>query len=748
MRKKFIRPVIFSMVILTMIQLFFASTLQFNYDFESFFPKQDKDLNYFLAHREQFGNDNDFLLASVSRKQGIFDTTFLQQTAHLTNELKTAPYVTNTTSLATAKNQLITFSGPFTAPFVHLHDAQRLAIDSNLIFQYPDIVGTLISKDAKHLCIFIETATIHSKTANDSLITGIETILEKYDLGTIHFSGRYKAEQVYIDRMKIELGIFIGTSSVLIVLFLFLTYRSFLGIVIPLIVVTLAVIWSLGTMGMFNKPIDLMTVLLPTIMFIVGISDVIHIISKYVEEIQRDNDKERAIKITIKEIGLATFFTSLTTAIGFFTLYTTNITPVQQFGIFTGVGVFIAFFIAFITLPLVLDKIPLEGLLKRQLSWEPFLGKLYLIVVKRRVLIGLSAIALTIAAFSTLPLIDIDVKLIDELNEGDPLKDDFVFFENEFSGVRPFEMALETTNASSTLFDEECLKEIEQVQTYLKDSILVNSMMSPISAIYALNRAQNGGIPEYYRLPQSKKQLRTSIRYLKKAKHSKQMQLLVTEDWRRGRLFGRMGDIGSKAMKIKTARLIRFSSQFKHVKFHPTGSVTLIDKSNYNLSTNMLEGLAIAFVIVAFIMGFLFKSGRIIFISLIPNIIPLLLVAALLGITGIGLKISTAIIFTIAFGIAVDDTIHFMTKLKIELNKGKSLLYALKRTFISTGKAIIITSCILSGGFLTLIFSTFNGTFYTGLLVSLTLVFAVLADLLLIPILLLYFYPNKKFTKQ
>lgn len=731
------------LIIGTIVQGYFASTLVFNYDFESFFPKNDPDLEFFQEHRKQFGNDNDFLLVSLTQEGSVFDTTFLQRVATLTKEIKKAPKVINASSLPTVKNELITFSGPFSTPFVHLHDQDRLALDSALIFQYPDLVGTLISTDGKYLCVFIETETINQKEDSDSLVFGVEGALKKHGFEGAHFSGRYKAEQVYVDRMQIELAIFIGTSAILIILFLFFTYRSFLGVIIPLSVVLLAVVWSLGTMGMFNKPIDLMTVLLPTIMFIVGISDVIHIISKYLEEV-RTKPKKEAIRISIKEVGMATFFTSLTTAIGFFTLYTTEILPVQQFGIFTGIGVFLAFFIAFSLLPVVLHKFPIEHLKNRSHSWEPFLHRFLLWVFKFKKMILVSAIAISIGAIALLPSITIDVKLIDELNEGDPLKDDFVFFENSFSGVRPFEMALQVNDSSTTLFDQECLAEIETVQRYLIDSIHVNSITSPVSVMYALNRAQNTGLPESYTMPSTNSQYRKTMRYLKKARRSKKFDRLVNDPWTKGRLFGRMGDIGSAKMKVQLQKINTFCRQFKYVSFRPTGSVMLIDKSNYSLSTNMLEGLGVAFVIVALIMGFLFKSARIIFLSLIPNVVPLLLIGALLGVTGIGLKISTAIIFTIAFGIAVDDTIHFMSKLKIELDKGKSLLYAIKRTFISTGKAVIVTSIVLSAGFMTLILSNFNGTYYTGLLVSLTLVFAVLADLLLIPVLLVYFFPNKK----
>jgi len=180
------------------------------------------------------------------------------------------------------------------------------------------------------------------------------------------------------------------------------------------------------------------------------------------------------------------------------------------------------------------------------------------------------------------------------------------------------------------------------------------------------------------------------------------------------------------------------------LQYKITGTSQLIDLNNSYLSKSMIFGLLIAFGVIALIMGILFRSVRIIIIALIPNMLPLLMIGALMGFTGIPLKVSTSIIFTIAFGIAVDDTIHFMSKLKLELAKGKSMLYALKRTYLSTGKAIIVTSIILCGGFVTLIFSGFLGTFYIGVLISLTLLFAVVADLTILPVMLIFFYGNRR----
>lgn len=725
--------------------LFFSTKLTFNYDFESFFPKGDPDLEFYMNHREKFGKDNTFLLVSAKNEPSIYDVNFLKKYDSLAKAIKELEHVNEVISLTELKNELITPTGVYGVPFIHLDHPEKHATDSALISNYPELVDNLISRDAQHLSLMLWVDSIDTKEKNDQLIGSIDSLLANSGLET-HFSGRFKAEHIYVNRMQIELGFFILCSMVLIVLFLYITYRSLLGVIIPLFVIMLSVIWSLGTMAIFHKPIDIMTVLLPTIMFIVGMSDVIHILSKYIEELRAGRTKDEAIKTTVKEIGMATFFTSLTTAVGFFTLYSTGIKPVQEFGLFTGIGVFFAFIITLSLLPLILKKFPTDKILaKKDTSWEPWLKRLFIWVLKNKKSISFSTLALLIISGIGIATIKIDVKLIDELNEGDPLKDDFIFFEENFSGVRQFDLSIKTKDTTQHLITYETLLELEDLHHYLEDSFGVKSSISPYSLVCAINRSMNGGNPDYYTLP-SKQALKKQQRILKKAVKSDKLKFYITQDLKEGRLFGRMGDIGSDRIKMRLDAFNQYKNNYKHLDLKATGSALLIDKSNYNLSTNMLEGLAIAFVIVAIIMGFLYKSTKVIVISFIPNIIPLVVIGGLLGFTGIGLKISTAIIFTIAFGIAVDDTIHFMSKLKIELEKGKSKLYALKRTFVSTGKAIIQTSFVLSGGFLMLIFSNFNGTYYTGLLVSITLVVAVIADLLLIPILIVYFYNPKKKT--
>ena len=583
-------------------------------------------------------------------------------------------------------------------------------------------------------------------------MTSVYEMLGHFSFDKIHFAGKVVAEVVYVEKITLEFLIFFSISSVMIVGFLVLAFRSVWGVMLPLTVVLLSVMFSLGVMAATGKNIDILTVLLPSIMLVVGMSDVIHIITKYLDELRFGREKIEAIKITFKEVGLATLLTSITTAVGFLTLMTVDIVPIQDFGMYSAIGVLVAFALAFLVIPaaLVLMKTPEVSKKKvTDLFWYTNLHKFlrWILHFKKVLLIG-SIVLVFVSAYG-ISLIRIDSKLIDEVKDGDPLKEDFVFFETHFSGARPFELAVEMQDSTLSVFDYEVIQELNRVQNNLMNEYEVNNIVSPVTIVKTIHRAMNGGLPAYFTVPENKAVYKKIYRIIKKIKKSEMLTQIVSDDWRFARFSGNMHDLGLIAVEKKKDNFNAFAdANFDKEVFKSTvtGSSLLIDKSNKSLSSNMIEGLSVAFIIISIIMGVLYRSVKMIIIALIPNIIPLMLIGAIMGYTGIELKMSTAIIFTIAFGIAVDDTIHFMSKLKLELAKGKSSLYAMKRAFLSTGKAIIVTSCILSAGFMILVFSQFKGSFYTGLLVSLTLIFAVLADLILIPILITYFYkkPNTK----
>jgi predicted RND superfamily exporter protein len=259
------------------------------------------------------------------------------------------------------------------------------------------------------------------------------------------------------------------------------------------------------------------------------------------------------------------------------------------------------------------------------------------------------------------------------------------------------------------------------------------------------------GMSEYYKLPTRKSKWRDLKRGFKSKRAEGIYRLMVDSTERIMRISGTIPDLGNKpvtAMNKKLRTYLKSKTLDGKIEYQITGTAHLIDKNLSYLSVSLVKGLAVSILIVALIMGIIYRSGTILLISIVPNVVPLVFIAGVMGYLGVELKISTAIIFTIAFGIAVDDTIHLLGKFKFELMKGRSKIYALKRSYMTTGKAMILTTLILCSGFALLVFSSFLGTFYLGIMLCLALFVALIADLTLLPVLILLFYKPKKIKKR
>ena len=747
---KLAKRILLLLGLLTVFALFQIPKLEFNYDFEKFFPEGDEDLKFFIEYREKFSPDTDFLLVGIESENSIFNHKFLSEIDRLTDSLETIPFTIGVSSPTRLKSLIIGPFGPIEVPYIHLDKPNLIQTDSTRIYNSPDLIGSFFSSDAKAVSILLNTKQKITKVESDVLAKSLLKKLKKFDFYNIRTAGRMTGQLYYITKMQSELALFISISLIILIVFLWISFRSFWGIWVPIAVVMLTGLMLLAIMSLTKKPIDVLTAILPTIIFVVGISDIVHIISRYLEELRNGLTKKDALKITFKEIGLATFLTSFTTAVGFLTLLTVSIGPIQEFGIYTSIGVFLAFFLAFTLLPaiLMLNKKPdIANNENRNLFWYPKMHKAFRFTLKNQKPILIGSAILILVSLIGISKIKVDNFLLEDLSDNDSHKKDFVFFEEKFAGVRPFEMFVTPKDTTTNFLEFDNIKELEKVNQYLLNEYKAGFLISIVNFVKNANQAFNGGKPEFYAIPSSVKEFNKLKPILKRMQKSKQLEAFIANNAKEMRFTGKMEDFGGKTVKEYNRKLFEFIEKEElddKFNFKLTGTALLIDKNNETLASDMMMGLLIAFLVIGFIMGFLYKSIDIVVIALIPNILPLLLIGGVMGFSGIDLKVSTSIIFTIAFGIAVDDTIHFMSKLKLELNKGKSLLYALKRTYISTGKAIVVTSIILCSGFISLVFSTFASTFYVGVLVSFTLLFAVLADLLLLPVLLVKFYKPRK----
>lgn len=736
---------------------YFASKIGFDYDYAKYFPKDSDAKDFFEHYQKTFGSDNDFILIGLENHKGVFNQEFLTKVKALGDSIQSNPSVQFIVSPTHNLNyvKIAGLNGIIQKSYIQ-SDFKNLYQDSLFIQQAPKINGNIFSEKIPAISIFIQTKNNLAKAPSDKLLMDLNQWITDLDFDEFHVAGRIVAQTYYIQKMITETRIFIVSSVILVVVLLWLSFKNVWGIFIPLLTVIFAIISSIAVMQIMGKSFDLLMIMLPTIIFVVGMSDLVHFLSKYLDELRNGKSKIQALIHAYKEISLATFLTSLTTAIGFFSLVSADIIPIQEFGIYSGIAVFIAYIFAFTFLPAVYVLLPPPILLKQKpnvLNWTKILNKMFVWNIKNHKSIIALFTALILFCVIAASKLKVNNYLLEDLNEKDPVRQNFTFFEQNFAGVRPFELKISALN-NTKILDFENAKDIEKLERFLSKNYTNNGvgfMLSPIEPLKMAYYIKHKNNIKYYCLPTSEKKYNSLNNQLVsfQNKYSDSLSLnnnLLSKDSVYGRISGKIEDIGGYAIKYENEKLFSFindSIQNKNLSLQLTGTAVLIDKNNESLAKQLLIGLLFALIMIGIIMAIVFKSIKMVIISIIPNIIPLLAIAGLMYILNFDIKISTTLFFTLAFGIAVDDTIHLLSKFKLELNKGYSYFYAVKRSYVSSGKAIIITSLIICGGFFTLIASNFTSIYLMGLFVSFALLVAVIADLTILPLIILKWFKPK-----
>lgn len=720
--------------------ILFPPKVFFDYDFESFFPQDDAELTFYNAFRQEFENDNDYLLIAVGA-ENVFDSKFLDDFQSLQQKLSGLEGVERVGSILDIEEVVINPFGVNRKKLLRWEEDDQLAAGKEKILSSERWKENLISRNADFLLMIVHNRQQISKEEGDELYGEINEILATFDFSKTYTAGKIKAQGEFVSLLQEEFAFFLAISFGLIILILFLIFRSWWTVLVSIIVIAVGISWALALSLYFGKALDVMSVMQPTILSIIGLAALVHYFNHYLNYLRHGYSKEEAIQNAFSEISIAVFLTCMTTALGFISLYLTSVPSLKLFGLYTGLGVLLVFAAVVLLTPALLYLIPVmesKNQASRALFWRTKMRFGFSWVIRRQqwIIIGFSVVSLF--ALWGLTQLKVNGYILDNLPREHELIQEFSFFDQEFGGSKPLEFQLNSGPDAENLLDLGVLNELEKVEDFIQDNFETAVILSPLTLIKGLNQAMNSGNEKAFSVP-SLGQFKRMETYLDRAVEDFPTAVL-SEDRKMGRISTRMEDIGSYKSTILREKLEAFLSTEidpELLSVQITGTSHLIDISHESVSQQMLKGLSVAFLIVAIIAGFLFRSWRISMIVLLPNVIPLLWMCGVMWILGVELKLTTAILFTVAFGIAVDDSIHFMSKLRLELGKGRQWLYALKRTFIDTGKAIILTTIILSSGFAVLMFSQFGVTFYSGLLISMALIFALLADLLLLPVLLI-----------
>ncbi len=722
--------------------------MQFNYDFEAFFPNEDNELELYNQYRKTFEYDNEFCLIGIERKKGIFDSAFLKQVDSITNLFSKVHNVVKVTSPTSLK--LISFNGlsPVSERVLHFDNPDLYKEDSLKIYTSENLVGSFFPQDAKSISIFLKTKDQLTKNQCDTLATKLESIIKQFQFDDIHYVGRIFAQNVYLENLKTEFVIFLVLSLLVVVIFLWLSFRSVYGIIVPLSIVVISILWTLGIMSLCGKEIDLMCAMLPTMIFIAGMSDVVHFFSKYFEELSKGTEREKIYPIILKEVGFPTFLTLVTTVVGFLSLLFSSIQPIRDFGIYTSVGVIVAFVLSYTLLPALLYFFTPKKLVsvhgQNNNTYIVMRKGLFWIFRNQKLILVITGVVLVLSGIGIFK-VKVNNILLEDLSDKVKIKQDFNFFDKHYSGVRPLELAIFSKDKKTSLWDYKLMRQLYDVDTFIRKEYGTCFSISPAMLVKGIY--QNSYEVQNKKAFPEEEEYNEIVKLLTSNRNNKEVQLLMTKDAFKSRSSSKIRDMGSMEATAHNKKLLNFiatKTDTSVMDIKITGAAHLIDRNNEYMVNNMIQGFGFSIFIIALLTYFLHRSWRMVLVFIIPNVIPLVIIAGIMGFAGIELKAATSLVFSIAFGIATDDTIHFISRLKIELEYGKSLMYAFKRTYFETGKPIILTTFILMGGFMSLMVSDFQSTFYFGFLICITIIIAVLADIFLLPVLLFLIYGRFK----
>lgn len=749
------------MVILAAITVFMgyqSKNIKWSYDLANIVPESDSDMVYFRQFRETFGEDGNIMALGVS-DSSIYSLENFTKFAALVDSLEQKEGIRNVLGLPNLQklekdNKKRAF---VLKPQFEIIPDDQLVLDSLLkgAASLKFYSGQLINAEngATLVLITIKKDVLNSKN-RDELVNYIIKKGENFEKETgidLHFAGLPYSRSITTSKVKAELNMFLVLSLIVTGIILFLFFRSFKAVFFPLIIIGVVVIWVLGTLALLEYKITLLSGLIPPIIVVIGIPNSVYMLNRYHHEFSEHGDQMKALSRIIRKIGVVTFITNLTTAVGFFVLATTKINVLVEFGIVAGINIMATFIVSIILIPGVfsLYKPPTQKHLKhlkfKMLDWV--IKKIDDMVHTMRPAVFAFTIAVIAVSAVGLSKIKAVSYMVDDIPEKSPLKTDLRFFEKNFSGVMPLEVIVDTGKKNGVQ-DIKNLKKIDEFENFISSIDYISQPISVVSFAKAARQAYYNQSPGFYSLP-NRRDMGFIMGYLSEGETQEISESFIDSTGQYVRVSLKIADIGSSRLDSLVNGVIapQIDSIFMDSKMdvNVTGTTLMFIKGNKFLIENLLTSMIIAFFVIALIMAMLFRNVKMIIISIIPNIIPLLITAGIMGFFGIPLKPSTALIFSIVFGISIDDSIHFLAKYRQELFAKKfNVSKAISKSIRETGSSMIYTSIILFFGFIIFILSEFGGTIALGKLTSITLFFAMITNVVVLPALILQFDSGKR----
>lgn len=730
-----------------------AYQVKLAYNLPRVIPTTDETYQDYQDFKEQYGSEGNYIVIGLANSR-LFEVSFFNEWYSLHQEFDTMRGVKGVTSLVSTRNlKKDKAAKSFNVKRVFADkpgNQQELDSQQALLQNLPFYDGLFYNQETNATFMALElNKDLIRSPEREHIVQNIRDTAETFVQKTgadLHYSGIPYIRTKVAEKVEKELKLFSLFAVLMTALFLLLFFRSLYAVVFPLVVITIVIVSVLGTIDLLGFRITLLTGLLPPLVVIIGIPNFIYFLNKYHNEYHKHGNKMRAITRMVQKIGIVIFLTNITTAIGFGVLTFTESPVLKEFGLVASLNVAITFIVSIISIPAVFSILPEPS--SRQIKYlqSPWMIKLLNvfthIITWHRPKVYISALLIITVGIIGITQLRAVGYILDDIPQNDRLQQDLDFFEHHFKGIMPFEI-LVNTGQKNGLKRLDNLEKISRFQDSLAQFDHFARSISMVNFLKFSNQAFQSGNPDAFTLP-SRRDRTFLTPYIRNFEDTNTFNRKLTDSNNQvARVNTKIEDVGSVKLRktldeLRTITDAIFTGKSTEVTF--TGTSLLFLKKNQYLIESLVYSLVLAFLLVSLIMGALFRKFRMVWISLLPNFLPLLLTAGLMGLFNLPLKPSTVLVFSIAFGISVDDALHFLVKYRQELdNHDWDIPKTVNLTMREAGTSMIYTSIVLFFGFAIFYPSSFGGTSSLGILTSTTLMIAMFTNLLLLPSFILSF---------
>ena len=761
---------IFILIVLALITAFLASKIsdiKFSHSEANLLPKDHEENIKYDNFLDIFGEEGNLILLAVN-DDALLQVDNFNSWNEFAKELDAYSEVDFTLSigdikkLAKDKKNQKFFLEPLYSTDPE-SEAEVLEIKNELFDRLPFYDHVLYNKETGTIqtAIYLDQDIVNSKIREQFVFKILNPAIKQFEEDTgldVRVSGMPYIRTMNAQNIIDEIGIFVGLALFITSLIFWLFFRSYRATFITMLVVSIGVVWAFGFIGWFQYEISVLMALIPPLIIVIGVPNAIFLINKYQQEVKKHGNQAKSLQRVISKIGNATLMTNITTASGFATFIFTNSQLLNEFGIIASINILAIFFLSLFIIPIIYSFMhkPKERHLEHlERKWiDAIVNWMENTVRHHRIAIYISTVGIIVISIIGVYMIRVSGSLIEDMPKGKPFYKDILFFENEFGGIMPLEILIDTKKKKGVM-NLSTLKRMNKLEEEIDEIPELSKTISILNMVRYSKQAFYNGNPKYYQLP-TEQEKNFILAYTKNSgADSDMLKNFVDSTGQYARMTTFMRDIGTDKMELIEERIqAKVNQVFPEERFDVslTGKALVFLKGTNYLVKNLVISLSLAILLISIFMAWMFRSYKMILISLLPNMLPLLITAGLMGYLGVPIKPSTILVFSIAFGISVDDTIHFLAKYRQELiahkwQVRKSVYAALRET----GVSMFYTSVVLFFGFLIFTVSSFGGTKALGGLVSVTLLFAMVANLLLLPSLLLSLeskIANKKTFKK